>query len=117
MRLLRHPISKQRAVAAMAITVAIALSLDAPVIGAYAASPVPKAVRTAAYTVVAKVGRHTHATGTRVLGCRRSTAVRYFCQVQNSFRTGATRCVADVKVTLDKRSHRAPARITNYVCY
>jgi hypothetical protein len=96
--------------------VALALVAALPVVSAYA-KPVPRSVRSAAQAVVAKIGRQTHATGTKVLGCRRSTSSRYFCQVQNTFRTGASRCVADVKVTLAKRGGRPHAKITSYVCY
>jgi len=81
------------------------------------AQSVPAKVRAAAQAVVAKAGRQTHASATKVLGCRRSTSTRYFCQVQNTFRSGPSRCVADVKVTLGKRDGRARAKITSYVCY
>jgi len=96
--------------------VALAAAAALPVMSAYA-KPVPSSVRAAARAVVAKVGQQSHATGTKVLGCRRSTALRYFCQVQNTFRTGASHCVADVRVTLARRGGRPRAKITNYVCY
>lgn len=95
-----------------AITVAAIL----PVTVAEAQSVPPK-VRAAAHAVVAKAGRQTHASATTVLGCRRSTPTRYFCQAQNTFRSGPSRCVADVKVTLGRRDGRARAKITSYVCY
>jgi hypothetical protein len=76
-----------------------------------------KAARGTAYNAVAAIGRKTHASSTKVLGCRRSTSVRYFCQVQNTFRTGASRCVADVVVRLNTRSGRARAEVSEYVCY
>lgn len=100
----------------MATVVAVVALAALPVVSAYAKS-VPSSVRIAARAVVAKVGQQSHATSTKVLGCRRSTSSRYFCQVQNTFRTGASRCVADVSVTLAKRGGRPRAKITNYVCY
>lgn len=100
----------------MATFVAIVALAALPVLSAYGKS-VPSSVRTAARAVVAKVGQQTHATATRVLGCRRSTSSRYFCQVQNTFQTGASRCVADVRVTIARRGGRPRAKITNYVCY
>jgi hypothetical protein len=107
---------RRRAVVTLVAIVALAVVAAFPVVSAYAKS-VPSSVRTAARAVVAKVGQQTHATSTKVLGCRRSTSSRYFCQVQNTFRTGASRCVADVRVTLAKRGGRPRAKITNYVCY
>jgi len=83
----------------MATVLAVVALAALPVVSAYAKS-VPSSVRIAARAVVARVGQQTHATSTKVLGCRRSTSSRYFCQVQNTFRTGASRCVADVRVTV-----------------
>ena len=103
----------RRATSALA---AVAVAVAIPVASAYA-RPVPAKVRAAAQAVVAKVGRQTHATATKVLGCRRSTSSRYLCQAQNSFRSGADRCVANVTVTLGTRDGRARAKITSYVCY
>src|SRR4051812_9599262 len=100
-------IGRRRAMATVVAVVAIAAL---PVVSAYAKS-VPSSVRTAARAVVAKVGQQTHAPSTRVLGCRRSPSSRYFCQVQNTFRTGASRCVADVRVTLARRGGRPRAKI------
>ena len=69
----------------------------------------------ATYSAVAKLGRETRASGTHVLGCRRSSAVKWFCQGENRFRTGAKRCVADVIVT--SRRARLRAKIEQYLCY
>jgi hypothetical protein len=100
---------------AFAAIVALAVTSTFPVASADARA-VPQKVRSAAYAAVAKVGRQTHAAGTKLLGCRRSTSARFFCQAQNTFQTGASRCVADVKVTLD-RGGRARPKVTSYVCY
>jgi hypothetical protein len=102
-------------VTGFAATVALAVTSTLPVANADA-SAVPQKVRSAAYGAVAKVGRQTHAVGTKLLGCRRSTSARFFCQAQNTFRTGASRCVADVRVTLD-RGGRVRPKITSYICY
>lgn len=99
-----------RALAAILVAVAVPVA-------AASARPVPAKVRVAAHAAVAKVGRQTHATATKILGCRRSTSSRYLCQAQNSFRSGASRCVANVTVTLGRRDGRARAKITSYVCY
>jgi hypothetical protein len=100
---------------AILVVAAVAALAIVPV-GAYA-NGAPSSVRAAARAAVAKIGRQSHATGTRLLGCRRSTLTRYFCQAQNSFRTGAGRCVADVKVTLGRPGGRPRATITSYACY
>lgn len=96
---------------------AAALVIALPALTAQAKKLTPRTARNAAYRAGVKIGRKTHASATKVLGCRRSTSVRYFCQIQNTFRSGASRCVADVTVSLSRQNATARAKVTKYLCY
>ena len=103
-----------RLTAALAATAAIALCVPTLSADARGLASKPAAVA-AAKAQVRKLASQTHASSSRVNGCKKSTAVRYVCQVETDFRTGARRCTADVVVSF--KSGRARTSYSNYVCY
>jgi hypothetical protein len=100
----------RKAVAVLAVAAAVA-----PVTPALAVTPSKAAAVKAAKARAASLAKQTHASGYRVVGCRKSTSVRYYCQVENSFNTGAKRCTADVVVSF--KGGRTRTTYSNYVCY
>jgi hypothetical protein len=94
------------------LAVAVALTAVAP---AQAGAPSQRAAVAAARDAAKKLARQTHASGYRVIGCRRSTPTRYVCQVENSFRSGVRSCTATVVVRFVAGRPRTSA--SNYVCY
>ena len=110
--MLSHTSSRaaRRLVAGFAVASALAVGVPAA-----AATPSKAAAVAAARAEARTLARQTHASSYRVLGCRKSTPTRYVCQIENTFRTGASRCTADVVVSF--RAGRARTSYSNYVCY
>ena len=98
-----------------AVCVAIALATASVPASALATKPSLAAAKAAAAAQARSLARQTHASSSRVIACHRSTSVRYLCQVENRFSSGAKRCTADVLVRFVKG--RARTSYSNYVCY
>jgi hypothetical protein len=96
-----------------ALVAASALLL--PVSPAGAVTPSTRAAKAAALAQAKKLAGQTHASSYRVVSCKRSTPVRYVCQVENRFSSGAKRCTASVVVTFVAR--KARTTYSSYVCY
>jgi hypothetical protein len=92
-----------------------ASALLVPVSPAGAVTPSTRAAKAAALAQAKKLARETHASSYRVVSCKRSTPVRYVCQIENRFKNGARRCTASVVVTFVARQARTT--FSNYVCY
>jgi hypothetical protein len=97
-----------------AALLALALTFAA-VAPAYATKPSKSAAVAAARKVAASLARQTHASSYRVVGCRKSSSIHYVCQVENSFKSGAKRCTADVVVNF--KGGRTRTSYSNYVCF
>jgi hypothetical protein len=80
-----------------------------------AVTPSTKTAKAAALAQAKTLARQTHASSYRVVSCKRSTPVRYVCQIENRFKNGATRCTASVVVNFV--AHKARTTYSNYVCY
>jgi hypothetical protein len=93
------------------LTVTAALAAVTP---AEAVTPSQGAAVAAARQEAKVLARQTHATSYGVLGCRRSNATRYVCQVVNRFRSGARTCTATVLVRFV--AGRPRTSYSNYVC-
>jgi hypothetical protein len=102
----------RRRISVLILCATTALAVVAP---ARAVAPSQRAAVAAARQEAKRLARETHASGSRVLGCRRSNAARYVCQVQNSFAKGARRCTATVVVRFVGGRPRTSA--SNYVCF
>src|SRR3954468_21566390 len=96
-------------------TVLAVVAALAPVAPAVAVTPSKTAAVAAAKAKAATLARQTHASSYRVLGCRKSTSVRYQCQIENRFKSGARRCTADVIVTF--KAGRTRTSYSHYTCF
>jgi uncharacterized heparinase superfamily protein len=92
-----------------------ASALLLPVTSAGAVTPSTKAAKAAALAQAKKLARETHASSYRVVSCKRSTPVRYVCQIENRFKDGAKRCTASVVVNFV--AQKARTTYSNYLCY
>jgi hypothetical protein len=107
-------ISSARRLRHLAVVMAVATTFAA-VGPAYAAKPSKAAAVAAARQLAAKLARQTHASGYRVVTCRKSSSIRYACQIENTYKTGARSCTADVVVSF--KGGRTRTSYSNYVCF
>lgn len=107
-------ISSARRLRHLAAVIAVAMTFAA-VGPAYAAKPSKAAAVAAARQLAAKLARQTSASGYRVVACRKSSSIRYVCQIENTYKSGAKSCTADVVVSF--KSGRTRTSYSNYVCY
>jgi hypothetical protein len=106
---------KNRAAASAAALALGAGVLAAPALGHTIGKPTAVA---AAKAAAAKAKRQTHARSSKVLGCHRQTDHQFFCKFELKFKSGASRCTADVTVKYASASSSAVrSRTSNFRCF
>jgi hypothetical protein len=64
------------------------------------------------------VGKQTHASSVKVIGCTRSTSRKAICHAEAHYSTGARRCTFDLTVTqASAKGQRPRTSPSNFVCY
>lgn len=100
---------------ATATATAIILAATAPAVAA--AMSTSQAAQAGSQAAQA-VGKQTHASSVKVIGCSRSSSRKAICHAEAHYRTGARRCTFDLVVTqASAKGQRPRTSPSNFVCY
>lgn len=103
---------------ATASAVALAVAAGPAAAPALAHTLSKRAATTAAKAQAQKAKKQTRARGAKVIGCNRQTDHQFYCRLELRYRSGASRCTADVTVRFaSASSSRVISRTSNYRCF
>jgi hypothetical protein len=94
--------------------IAIMLAATAPALAAGISTS--QAVR-ASTPAAQAVGKQTHASRVKVIGCSRITSRKAVCHGEARYSSGARRCTFDITVTQAPNSQRLRTSPSNFLCY
>jgi hypothetical protein len=103
-----------RKTVASACATAIVLATTAPALAAGISTS--QAVR-ASTPAAQSVGKQTHASRVKVIGCSRITSRKAVCHWEARYSSGAKRCTFDITVTQASNSQRPRTSPSNFLCY
>jgi hypothetical protein len=93
---------------------AIMLAATAPALAA--GISISQAAR-ASSPAAQSVGKQTHASRVKVIGCSRITSRKAVCHGEARYSSGARRCTFDITVTQASNSQRLRTSPSNFLCY
>jgi hypothetical protein len=102
-----------RKAVAGACATAIVLATTTPALAAISTSQAVRASTPAAQAV----GKQTHASRVKVIGCSRITSRKAVCHGEAFYSIGARRCTFDITVTQASNSQRLRTSPSNFLCY
>jgi hypothetical protein len=94
--------------------IAIMLAATAPALAA--GISISQAAR-ASSPAAQSVGKQTHASRVKVIGCSRITSRKAVCHGEARYSSGARRCTFDITVTQASNSQRLRTSPSNFLCY